>query len=195
MNREEREIHQGVQVARTFRYFDRYTGTPQALIAAGLVAADELPGAPGCGKMVTTVRAGGRVPPGKRPRCDGLPRFTPGYKVIRKVREDRFVVELTVSHAEQARRLAERQHQQDLRSDKALEASLSVESPPAANIIPFPLKKCHSRLQASETAHHVVEVAHADLDALSALVVSCSRTAFEALVLLQKLLPRSPPGP
>lgn len=77
---------------------DTYTGTADALIEAGLVRADQLPGLPGVNKTMRTF-----APDGREARKGQNFRRFPGARRIVK-RGQRFAVQVTVGPDEQARR-------------------------------------------------------------------------------------------
>ncbi len=81
--------------------FDTYTGTADALIAAGLIHAEQLPGGPGVNKMMRTFR-----PEGGEIRKGESSRYVPGARRIVK-RGRRYAVEVTVDFPERERRMAE----------------------------------------------------------------------------------------
>jgi len=86
-------------------WWDTYTGTAEALIEAGLVRADQLPGLPGVNKTMRTF-----APDGRDARKGQNFRGFPGaMQIIKKGR--RFVVNIAVGEDEHERRLAE-QHTQ-----------------------------------------------------------------------------------
>ncbi len=81
--------------------FDIYTGTADALIAAGLIHAEQLPGGAGVNKMMRTFR-----PEGGEIRKGESSRYVPGARRIVK-RGGKFAVEVTVDFPERDRRMAE----------------------------------------------------------------------------------------
>lgn len=86
---------------------DRYIGTADALVGAGLVRFDQLPGQPGVGKCQVTILADST---GSR---KSLAMFDPGTKVIQKVSKSTYGISITVSPDEQERRWAAEQAHRD----------------------------------------------------------------------------------
>lgn len=85
--------------------YDTYTGTAEALIEAGLIRADQLPGLPGVNKGQRTF-----MPDGRDVHKGQNYRYLPGARRIVK-RGRRFAVDVVVDEDEQKRRLADRHAQ------------------------------------------------------------------------------------
>lgn len=98
----EREDIARLGIKRTEKWsFDVYAGTVDALIAAGLICAEQLPGGPGVNKTMRTFRPdGGEILKGESSR------YVPGVRRIVK-RGRRYAVEVTVDFPERERRMAE----------------------------------------------------------------------------------------
>ncbi len=89
----------GVDCRQDFA-FDRYRGSADALIAAGLIEQHQLPPQPGRNPgRATFFPDGAPVPPGH----GGVPREE-GYKVIKEAGEGRYAVDIYVSKEEHRRR-------------------------------------------------------------------------------------------
>lgn len=91
--------HTGI-ARKEMSYCDVFTGSAEALIAAGLVDQHQLPGEPGRGKMMASYLPDGA--PAKK--GDGKSRFMPGYTKIERNGKT-FKVYVTVDEAEHSRRL------------------------------------------------------------------------------------------
>lgn len=78
---------------------DGYKGTGTALVAAGLIAAEHLPGQPGMNKISVTILADGRTP-----RISG--RLCPGDRFITRLSGEKFELRICVTEEEQNRRAA-----------------------------------------------------------------------------------------
>lgn len=92
----------GVTKRRDWLLGDAYRGTAEALVSAGLVTLDELPGQPGRGRTMVTLNADGTaVKKGAgSPGCQ----WDEGRKQIRKSGEWNFEVCIQVSPEERERR-------------------------------------------------------------------------------------------
>lgn len=137
--------------------FDSFFGTEEALIAAGLITADQLPGKPGRGRTRSTFLADGT------PLRPGWPRGMskePGRKVVSIYEQAEFRVDITVSLEEQQRRGLERtrrlteireKRESTTPTECALREAPAKRQPtqqPAAlpsNVVPFPLERSKAR--------------------------------------------------
>jgi hypothetical protein len=123
----------GVKLLRADGFGDVYSGSADALIAAGLVTPEQLPGQPGNGSsMVSFYPDGTRVPRGSNYACK-----RPGYKQIRRVgKSGSFHVLVRQSEEEHERRDAERNAQWEREKFARAAASRQV----------APLRRGHLRL-------------------------------------------------
>ena len=85
---------------------DEYTGTAQALVDAGLVRADQLPGKPGMRKVQVTILPDGTLPSGA-PTANHRGACTPGARCIKRTSASSYQVQIFVSKEEAVRRRAE----------------------------------------------------------------------------------------
>lgn len=173
----------GVKVEQSI-WADHYEGTGKELIAAGLVTADQLPGAPG--QNTTRVTFG---PDGSKygRNVSNAAREVPGCKLVRRISRLRFKVRVIVSEAERERRQAAQQAA--IRGQKTgPQQPLTPPPPMASNVIPFPSGRCRSHPLAVEPS--AVDPGRAEIEALSKLVAICTRTAFDAQVQIQEILGR-----
>lgn len=112
----------GVRQEKKCRY-DRYFGTADALIQAGIVEEHMLPGQPGRNKVCVTLN-------GKRGQQAG----GPGYIQIQRTGKNRFVVTKGLDQAEQERRTAERDAKEEAeraaREEKARRDALPLYDAP-----------------------------------------------------------------
>lgn len=93
-------------------YFDTYTGTAEALIAAGLLRADQFPGGPGVNKVTRSF-----LPDGSEIRKGQNFRLEPGVLRITK-RGRRFTLEVNVSEEEWQHRKAEYDAQREVERER-----------------------------------------------------------------------------
>lgn len=84
-------------------YCDTYIGTPEALAAAGLVRADQLPGQPGMRKVRVTIFPDGTLPTGA-PTANHRESRHPGGKRIERVTKTTYRVRVAVPSDETERR-------------------------------------------------------------------------------------------
>ena len=173
---------QGVEVEQ-FIWGDHYEGAAEALIAAGLVTAEQLPGAPG--QNTTRVTFG---PDGSKygRNVSNAARKLPGCKMVKRVGRLRFKVRVIASEAERERR--EVAQQAAGRQRHGLQQVITPPPPMASNVIPFRSGRCRSHHLAVEAS--VVDPGHTEIEALSKLVAICTRTAFDAQVQIQEILGR-----
>lgn len=87
-------------------WYDSYTGTALALVAAGLVRHDRLPGRPGMRKTKVTILPDGSLPTGA-PTANCPAAREPGAVSIYKKSKTAFSVHVIVTHGEEERRLEE----------------------------------------------------------------------------------------
>ncbi len=114
----------GVEVDVSDPPFDRYTGSAEALIRAGIITAEQLP-KPGSNQASF-------LPDGRR-AYQGIAknsRYSEGYRRVIRRPKERYLVEVTVSEEEQKRRWAE---------------APEVARPLHSNVIPFPLERSKAR--------------------------------------------------
>lgn len=103
-----------------FPWYDSYTGTALALVAAGLVRQDRLPGKPGMRKTKVTILPDGSLPTGA-PTANCPAAREPGAVSIYKKSKTAFTVHVIAPHAERERRgeensRAEREWESRMRS-------------------------------------------------------------------------------
>lgn len=82
---------------------DKYTGTADALVAAGLVPAGHFPGMAGMRKVRVTIFADGTLP-GGAPTANSSRRNQPGARCVEQVSRSLFRVEIYIDDAEHERR-------------------------------------------------------------------------------------------
>lgn len=125
------EAYPGVMCSRSISWFDEYIGPEDALVAAGLVRADQLPGKPGMRKVRVTILPDGS-PLGGPPTCGHQPPAAraPGARWIERAGRSRYRVCVRVSEDEAARRRVAL----DLAEDKWRSAVLSMNRP--AKLVP-----------------------------------------------------------
>lgn len=81
---------------RDYSWFEEYTGTGEALAAAGIVQAENLPGQPGMGKVQVTL-----FPDGTRQTSrNGHRKQQPGHLTINRVSRSKFTVQVRLSDEE-----------------------------------------------------------------------------------------------
>jgi hypothetical protein len=97
----------GIRKCEHYR-FDEYVGSAEALTAAGLVSAGQLPGQPGMRKMRVTIFPDGTIPSGA-PTANHREAGLPGARCIERVGVRNYSVQINVPKEEQARRLADAQ--------------------------------------------------------------------------------------
>jgi len=110
----------GVQLRTDCTWFDEYVGRPEALVAAGLVCLDQLPGQPGMRKVRVTIFADGTLPQGARGVNDKRSR-EPGAKTIERASKTTYRVRVILPVDEQERRkeagrLAEQDYEMRMKS-------------------------------------------------------------------------------
>lgn len=98
---------EGVRVDTSCWWSNSYQGTAEALVAAGLVRFDQLPGQPGRGKTIARYLPDGTMLP-TRTRPSLASEFHPGFVRIFKVSARQYRVDINVDEAEQKRRSAAR---------------------------------------------------------------------------------------
>lgn len=98
----------GVRKRSDCVWYDEYIGTGEALVAAGLVCVEHLPGQPGVGKVAVTVFADGTVPINPRAAGVGEKRRRAGAKWISRVSKGIFEVRIIIPPAENVRRIEAR---------------------------------------------------------------------------------------
>lgn len=98
-----RPVAPGVR-KREYPGFDRYRGTPAALIAHGLCEEGQFPGQPGMRKVVVTIHADGSVAGGPPTRNDPDAR-RPGAKHVTRASKHLFDVDVMVTEPEWRKRL------------------------------------------------------------------------------------------
>jgi len=91
---------------RELSWGDQYTGPADALIAAGLVEASQLPGAPGMRKTRVCIMPDGTVRTARQTACSAEFR-QPGGRAVHRVSSKTFRVDVQVSRAEVERRKRE----------------------------------------------------------------------------------------
>jgi hypothetical protein len=121
-------------------YFDTYIGTAAALVLAGIVRQDQLPGQPGRGAMSAAYLADGSPKKRGSTLCVSLP----GTLRIVRTGADRFRVTLAVSEPEQQ----QRSHVAALQRARRMELELAPHVEPAAAVIvdppaPLPRRRGH----------------------------------------------------
>lgn len=97
----------GIRKREHYR-FDEYVGSAEALTAAGLVSAGQLPGQPGMRKMRVTIFPDGTIPSGA-PTANHRAAGLPGARCIERVGARNYSVQINVPKEEQDRRLADAQ--------------------------------------------------------------------------------------
>ena len=97
------EAFPGVQRQEFYVDRDRYIGTAEALVAAGLVAADRFPGMPGMRKGCVWIYADGSLPPSQN-RTEWVRSREPGARYVERVTRDRYSVIVRIAEDEAARR-------------------------------------------------------------------------------------------
>ena len=108
-----KEYAPGVKITNQSYWYNEYLGTAEALVAAGLVRADQLPGLPGLGTTRTTFYGRIRVKRGA-----SNPKRDKKYLSVTKIGK-KFRVVRGASVAVQAERQAERQAVADARDKQA----------------------------------------------------------------------------
>ena len=98
-----RDFAPGVRVQSGTPGFDEYIGTPEALEAAGIVRADQLPGKPGMRKVKVTIFSDGTLADGA-PTTNYTRKREPGTKLIERATKDTYRVCIVVTKEEAARR-------------------------------------------------------------------------------------------
>ena len=113
-------IHEVPGLARSARndLADEYIGSAEAIVASGLVRADQLPGQPGLPLTVVTYRPEGTT------RADGYYHSLPGYIQISRRLDGQLRVVFNVDAEERTRREAVTQQRED-EADAAEEAVLA----------------------------------------------------------------------
>lgn len=127
----------GVRKCSTHSLFDEYIGTAEAIIAAGLVRADQLPGKPGMRKMRVTILPDGSVQMGATSNCSET--RNPGAKLIEASPQGTFRVIVRIQNDEANRR-----------SEESNRANLEWEARMRALPRPAPLISCHRSDRTSE---------------------------------------------
>lgn len=95
----------GVRKRSDCFWYDEYIGTGEALVAAGLVCVEHLPGQPGMGKVAVTVFEDGTVPINPRAAGIGEKRRRAGAKWISRVSKGIFEVRIILPPVEKVRRI------------------------------------------------------------------------------------------
>lgn len=123
----------GVKLLKKNCFGNLYSGSAEALIAAGLLTLEQLPGQPGNGSSMTSFFPDGtRVPQGSNYACK-----RPGYKQVRRAgKKGSFLVLVRQSEEEHERREAERNAHLDRERFARAVASRRVE----------PVRQGHLRL-------------------------------------------------
>ncbi len=85
----------GCVKCRAFVWTDDYTGTAEALVAAGLVSRGQFPGMPGMRKVCVTIHADGTLPAGPR-TANNRRAKEPGAKRIERCGKASFLVTVVV---------------------------------------------------------------------------------------------------
>lgn len=102
-HREVGEVFPGVLLRET-RFSDDFTGSPEALVAAGLISAGQFPGLPGMRKTVVTVYADGTLPTGSPHRKDPRARQPGSREVTRFKGQGQFCVSIRIPESESEER-------------------------------------------------------------------------------------------
>lgn len=90
---------------REHHRFDEFVGSAEALIAAGLVREEQLPGQPGMRKGRVTIFPDGTIPSGA-PTANHNEARLPGARCIERVGAQKYSVRINVPEEERERRLA-----------------------------------------------------------------------------------------
>ncbi|HXE22998.1 MAG TPA: hypothetical protein VN617_11795 [Rhodoferax sp.] len=135
-DRQQFEAYRGVMCSHSISWFDEYIGPEDALVAAGLVREDQLPGKPGMRKVRVTILPDGS-PLGGPPTANPPPAArAPGARWIERAGRSRYRVCVRVPEDEEARRRAA----QDTAEEKWRYAVLSMNRPaklmPASQLPP-----------------------------------------------------------
>jgi hypothetical protein len=126
----ERTSQQWIPVApgvrkRGWCSFDEYSGTAEALAAAGLVRTDQLPGQPGMRKTLVSIFPDGTMPSGA-PTVRHKEVYAPGGKHIARVSKITYVVSVYLAEDEKSKREEEQR-----REDSEWEARMRALPRPA----------------------------------------------------------------
>lgn len=127
----------GVRKCSTYSLVDKYIGTADALVAAGLVRADQLPGKPGMRKVRVTILPDGSVQMGATSNCSEA--RNPGAKLIEVAPKNTFRVSVLIQKDEARNR-----------SEESNRANLEWEARMRALPRPAPLISCHRSDRTSE---------------------------------------------
>lgn len=140
------EIAPGVKKIEYF-WSDAFVGTPQALAAAGIARADQLPGQPGMRKSRVTIFPDGRMPAGHPQRNHGASR-TAGAKSIERASKTTYRVFVTVADDVGQRRVDEHHLARRLRAVPRPIGEIAVSRGPSEHHLaePAEFRRAHIRL-------------------------------------------------